>query len=408
MDKTVTMQLNKFFAAGAVATFAFLGWTLSFSPVDSTTVSEYESSAYLPRTAATLETSPDGAWEIQKLMRGDIETGEVNEAGLNALREDVIRMAAQQAANNRATEHYWNEMGPDNVGGRTRAIAAVVPEDGSEETILYAGSVSGGLWKSDNGGNDWNQMFGLENMMIGSLAVTGNGDIYVGSGSMYDGGSGDGGSGFRGRGIWWSNDGENFSLVEGTDPGEFGTGDFSATDAMVADPTDSDRVWFGCNAGYGFIENGAMTMSPGDINGPVSDLAIAADGSYMLIGMGNCRVYRSNGTDFTDFVSVSGSNNDDNVLPQSGNGRVRVAISIDDANSAFAVFATSGGSFGGLFHSGNAGQEDTWSNVWPNDIAEATPLPRNQGIYDLALGIQQGNPEMAYVGGIELWRSGPN
>ena len=111
------MQLNKFFAAGAVATFAFLGWTLSFSPVDSATVSESGPSAYLPRTADALEASPEGAWEIQKMMRGDIETGEMNEAGLNELREDVIRLASQQASNDRSTEHYWNEMGPITLGG---------------------------------------------------------------------------------------------------------------------------------------------------------------------------------------------------------------------------------------------------------------------------------------------------
>jgi hypothetical protein len=298
-------------------------------------------------------------------------------------------------------------MGPDNIGGRTRAIAAVIPEDGSEETVLYAGAISGGLWKSDNGGNDWNQMFGLDQMVVGSVAVAGNGAVYVGSGSIYDGGSGDGGSGFRGRGIWWSADGENFELVEGTDPGEFNSGDFSAVDAMVADPNFPNRVWFGSNAGYGFIDDGVMTMSPSDdISGAVGDIAIAADGSYMLIGMNNCRVFRSDDNTFTTFTSMSGSNNDETVLPQSGNGRVRVAISLDDSDHAFAVFATSGGLFGGLYHTGNAG--DIWSNVWPNEIDEATPLPRAQGIYDLALGVKKGQPDLAYVGGIELWRSGPN
>jgi hypothetical protein len=126
----------------------------------------------------------------------------------------------------------------------------------------------------------------------------------------------------------------------------------------------------------------------------------------MLVGMNNCRVYRSNGTDYTSFESMSGSNNDETVLPQSGNGRVRVAISLDDSDHAFAVFATSGGLFGGLYHTGNGG--NSWSNVWPNEIDEATPLPRNQGIYDLALGVKKGQPDLAYVGGIELWRSGPS
>ncbi|MBL6865818.1 MAG: hypothetical protein ISQ97_01845, partial [Flavobacteriales bacterium] len=395
------MQLKTIFTASAAVALALTGWQIN------NTQNSDEALGYAPRTTSTEAQTPDGAWEIQKKLLGDIETGEINEEGLRELRGEVVRYAAQQNLDGRATDHYWNEMGPDNIGGRTRAIAAVIPEDGSEETVLYAGAISGGLWKSDNGGNDWNQIFGLEQMVIGSVAVLGNGAVYVGSGSIYDGGNGDGGSGFRGRGIWWSEDGENFEMVEGTDPGEFNSGNFSAVDAMVADPLDDNRVWFGSNAGYGFIEDGVMTMSPSDdINGAVGDISIAADGSYMLIGMNNCRVYRSNGTDFTSFESMSGSNNDETVLPQSGNGRVRVAISMDDANHAFAVFATSGGLFGGLYHTGNGGE--SWSNVWPNEIDEATPLPRPQGIYDLALGIKQGQPDLAYVGGIELWRSGPS
>lgn len=399
------MQLKSLFAATAAVAIALVGWQVSdLGSADAP--ANAEAAAYAPRELAEATQSPDGAWEIQKMLRGDIETGELNEAGLLELRYEVERFAAQQAIDGRETDHYWNEMGPDNIGGRIRAIAAVIPEDGSEEQVLYAGSVSGGLWKSYNGGNDWNQVFGLDQMMIGSIGITKAGHVYVGSGSLFEGGGGEGSSSFRGRGIWWSADGMNFELVEGTDPGEFASGNFSAVDAMVADPNDANRVWFGSNAGFGFIEDGVMTMSPSnDISGAVSDLAIASDGSYMLIGMNNCRVYRSEGNDFTSFNSVSGSNNDDTVLPQSGNGRVRVDIALDDPSHAFAVFATSGGSFGGLYHSGNSGE--TWSNVWPNDILEATPLPRNQGIYDLALGVSQSQPDLAYVGGIELWRSGP-
>ena len=355
------MQLKTIFAASAAGMLALAGW--QFSDTETST----NDMEYTPRVSEETSQSPDGAWEIKKKLLGDIETGEINQEGLRDIRGEVVRIAAQQTADGRATDHYWNEMGPNNIGGRTRAIAAVIPQDGSEETVLYAGAISGGLWKSDNGGNDWNQVLGLDQMIIGSVAVAGNGAVYVGSGSIYDGGNGGGGSGFRGRGIWWSADGENFELVEGTDPGEFNSGDFSAVDAMVADPNYPNRVWFGSNAGYGFIDDGVMTMDPSDdISGAVGDIAIAADGSYMLIGMNNCRVFRSNDNTFTTFTSMSGSNNDDTVLPQSGNGRVRVDISIDDSNHAFAVFATSGGLFGGLYHTGNAG--DTWSNVWPNEI----------------------------------------
>ena len=77
-----------------------------------------------------------------------------------------------------------------------------------------------------------------------------------------------------------------------------------------------------------------------------------------------------------------------------------------DPNHAFAVFATSGGSFGGLSF-GRAGPKNH-GQMFGNDILEATPFLANQGIYDLALGIAQGPADLTRVGGIELWRSGPN
>lgn len=45
----------------------------------------------------------------------------------------------------------WTALGPNNIGGRTRAIAV----DPSNSSIIYAGSVSGGVWKSTNGGASW-------------------------------------------------------------------------------------------------------------------------------------------------------------------------------------------------------------------------------------------------------------
>jgi hypothetical protein len=42
----------------------------------------------------------------------------------------------------------WEERGPTNVGGRTRTIM-IDPNDPSKNTI-WAGSVSGGLWKTNN------------------------------------------------------------------------------------------------------------------------------------------------------------------------------------------------------------------------------------------------------------------
>lgn len=54
------------------------------------------------------------------------------------------------AAKTPATKLNWTERGPGNVGGRTRALL-VDPADPSMHT-WWAGSVSGGLWKTTDGG----------------------------------------------------------------------------------------------------------------------------------------------------------------------------------------------------------------------------------------------------------------
>ena len=95
------------------------------------------------------------------------------------------------------------------------------------------------------------------------------------------------------------------------------------------------------------------------------------------------------------------------MLP-TGQGRARVDISTLDPNHTFALYATTGGWFGGLYYSDEAGAPGSWELVWPGEIDEFTPLERSQGIYDLALGISRNQPDLAYVGGISLWRSGPN
>ncbi|MBT5148040.1 MAG: T9SS type A sorting domain-containing protein [Flavobacteriales bacterium] len=362
---------------------------------------------YSPRNVENaIQRDANGAAEITRMLLADVETGEINSKGLSELREDVLKFAsAQSRANFKTTDISWSEMGPDNVGGRTRAIVAV------NEDLIYAGAVSGGLWRSNDGANTWNRVTGMPFFMIASIAVSDNGDIYVGTGSNFDYSGGEGNSGFRGRGIWWSNDGgETFSIVDGTDPGEFNSGNWSSNDALVKHPNYDNRVWYGSNSSFGTIENGVIDINPasGGPGGGVTDITIAPDGSYMLVAASNGRVYRSTNEQFSNFESITAGGSSNGSLPQSGIGRARIAISQDDANHAFALYSTSGGLFYGLYHSDNAGQDGSWTVCWPGGVDTSTPLPRAQGVYDLALGIKKGQPDLAYVGGISLWRSGPN
>lgn len=51
---------------------------------------------------------------------------------------------------------HGKSIGPENIGGRTRALAIDV-SDNTSNTIL-AGGVSGGMWRSTNGGTSWTRV----------------------------------------------------------------------------------------------------------------------------------------------------------------------------------------------------------------------------------------------------------
>ncbi len=98
----------------------------------------------------------------------------------------------------------WVERGPDNVGGRTRALV-FDPNDATQETV-YAGGVSGGLWKNtqiSDVNSVWTYVGISENLSISSIAIDPNNSNiwYVGTGESYTGGDA------VGNGLWKTIDG---------------------------------------------------------------------------------------------------------------------------------------------------------------------------------------------------------
>ena len=89
-------------------------------------------------------------------------------------------------------------------GGRTRVVL-FDPNDSSQETV-YAGGVSGGLWKNtaiSNPNSVWTQVGISENLSISCITVDPNNSNiwYVGTGESYTGNHG------IGNGIWKTSDG---------------------------------------------------------------------------------------------------------------------------------------------------------------------------------------------------------
>ncbi len=109
-------------------------------------------------------------------------------------------------------------VGPTNVGGRTRAVAF----DVRDENIILAGGVSGGVWKSVNGGVSWTKKSDPENRNSVTCIVqdtrSGREDTwYHGTGEIVGNSTRGGGAPFRGDGIFKSTDnGENWNPIAST------------------------------------------------------------------------------------------------------------------------------------------------------------------------------------------------
>ena len=132
-----------------------------------------------------------------------------------------------------AVDNSWVERGPTNVGGRTRAIM-FDPNDATRETV-FAGGVSGGLWKNtaiSNANSTWSRVNIPENLNVSCITSDPNNTsiFYVGTGESYT--AGDAG----GDGVWKSsNRGLTWTKVFG---GITGASSFiSATNVTINSPS---------------------------------------------------------------------------------------------------------------------------------------------------------------------------
>ena len=102
-----------------------------------------------------------------------------------------------------AMDNGWVERGPNNVGGRTRALM-FDPNDAADRTV-FAGGVSGGLWKNSNissASSVWTQVDFPEHVNVATITADPNNPsiFYVGTGESYVSGQ------VNGNGVWKSTD----------------------------------------------------------------------------------------------------------------------------------------------------------------------------------------------------------
>ena len=75
----------------------------------------------------------------------------------------------------------WRLAGPNNKSGRSTDVVGVT----GNPNIIYAAFATGGLWKTEDGGENWKSLFDKEaTLSIGNIALapSDNNILYVGTG----------------------------------------------------------------------------------------------------------------------------------------------------------------------------------------------------------------------------------
>ena len=366
---------------------------------------------YVPREGKfSKEMASKQSTEHFEKLRRNINTGKMENSDFSNAFQAFNAMAPS-----RSTLMTLKDEGPDNVGGRTRAILI----DNSNINTIYAGSVSGGLFKSTNRGNTWARVTAFNTVLsVSCIAQTTNGTIYVGTGSTYERTvqNPQSSGGHKADGVYYSiDDGTTFTKLVPTTTPAWGN---AAINAIVADPNYPDKVYIGGNFPVRLQEvTGANSFTRvSEISGSVTDLKISKDGNVIVAGLG-INTFIKEGTGVFTNVSGSGPGQIKTAVASGGGSLQRVVYAIShekNTNGKYSVYASmvyAGGRLAGVSASHDNGAN--WVEVipaTPNTAIPASVLTTDpfanglgfQGVYDNTITVVPGNTKRFFIGGINM------
>ncbi len=317
---------------------------------------------------------------------------------------DEARKQCRQAAHAKtATSMEWDELGPNNFAGRTRAM--IIDKDQPDK--LIAGSVSGGIWISETGGGSWSESPGnsdLGSLSISSLVQDHNGSIYVGTGEGFQGYSGVGLLGYPGDGIYISNDGgQSFQQTNAkpNNPNSILQEEEWLSINSLAAREQGNLVYAATNTGLYYSSNGFSSYTKAIPSDMIAyDVKVASNGTvYCFIGD---EFWRSeNGTDF--------SNETENFPAELNHSRKRLATTAADENYAYALVLDLNGCFAGLYQTSDSGNSWIGLTEYPGEFF--APMSHHEGYcvgnQSAALAVSPFEKEKVYLGGSTLWSFSP-
>jgi hypothetical protein len=284
----------------------------------------------------------------------------------------------------------WTEMGPItwnrtsswNPGTGRLAAIAIHP---ANESVIYAGSPGGGMWKTVNGGTTWQPLTDNNALWMSFFAITidptNQNIVYAGT------------SGSNGL-LKSTNAGASWALT--------GSGPTGTIRKILIHPTTPNTV-FACASNGIFRSTNGGTSWTQVHTGSKEDIEFKPNDLNIMYATGS-DVYRSvdNGVNWTLVGAAQGITN---------TGRTLVSVSAANPDYVYVVQA-SGSTFGRMYKSTDAGLTFI-TTVIGNPAAgtnyfgyETTGMGTGgQATYDMAMDVSPTNAAEVYIAGIICWKS---
>ena len=355
-----------------------------------------------------------GLWgQMRAYPNEQIPEGKFN-AAFNKMKSDEERKNKNNsermgAAMSAAQTSPWVPLAPKNFAGRILCLAF----HPTNQSVMWAGSASGGLWKTTNGGTgatngiNWTSVpTGFPVLGISAIAVNPSNanELYVGTGEIYN----IGGNGFQGHNDRIFRGSYGIGILKTTDGGttwikalDFSASSLKGVADIIINPlkpstifaATTDGVYRSHNSGanWTLIHSTIMAMDICMKPGDTSTLFVGA-GNFTSTGNG---IYKSTnaGAAVPSFTKLTSG------LPTSISGMVRLHISANNVNKVYASIGKSPGSStsSGLYSSTNGGS--SWTK------ASSTAYINNQGWYAHDVVASPSNANTIYVAEMDMYKS---
>ncbi len=310
----------------------------------------------------------------------------------------------------------WTELGPGNIGGRTRRLV-INPDD---PDIMYAGAVAGGIWRTTDAGASWTPLDDLlPNLAVSSLVMdpADTDTLYAGTGEGFFNADS-----VQGAGIFvTTNGGDSWAQLASTD-----TADFFFVNDLIVSPNDSDRIyaatrtgiWRSLDAGVSFTQVFSTAIMGGCL-----DLDIRTDSGPGDVMFATCGTFAQ--ASIMRNTDAGGAGAWTEVFTEAEMGRTSLAISPSDQDTIYALAASivpgPGGNYNNGLHAVFRSEDggDTWAARVRNSDATLgntllltnAPFQQcvggffNQGWYDNTIAVDPTDSDVVWVGGIDTFRS---